>query len=70
MFQGYRTYIAAGLMAVFSVLAMTDWIAVLNDPKAGMVGLFSALLMAVLRTITTTPPGVPSKDAKTIDDKK
>lgn len=57
---GYRTYIAAVLLAVFGVLAQTDWVSVLNDPKAGWVAVGSAVLMAVLRTITTTPPGKKS----------
>ena len=64
MFKGYRTYIAAALMAVFGVLAMTDWVAFLNDPKAGLVALGSAIIMAVLRSITTTPPGVSSEEVK------
>lgn len=55
--QGYRTYIAALLVAIFGVLAATDWIAVLDDPKAGAVAVGAALLMAVMRTITTTAPG-------------
>lgn len=55
--QGYRTYIAASLVAIFGVLASTDWIAVLNDPKAGVVAIGSALVMAVMRSITTTAPG-------------
>jgi 20S proteasome alpha/beta subunit len=55
--QGYRTYIAAGLVATFGVLASTDWIGFMNDPKAGAVAIGSALLMAVMRSITTTPPG-------------
>ena len=55
--QGYRTYMVAGLMAVFSVLSMMDWNVFLNDPKAGAMGLFMALLMAVMRSITTTPAG-------------
>lgn len=57
MFTGYRTYIASALLAVFGVLAATDWVSFLNDPKAGMVAVGSAALMAVLRSITTTPPG-------------
>jgi hypothetical protein len=55
--QGYRTYIAAGLVAVFGALAATDWIAFLDDPKAGAVALGSAALMAIMRSITSTPPG-------------
>lgn len=53
---GYRTYIAAGLLALFGVLAQTDWVAFLADPKAGAVAIGSGILMAVMRTITTTPP--------------
>ncbi len=54
---GYRTYLAAILVAAFGVLASTDWIAFLNDPKAGAVALGSALLMAGMRALTTTPAG-------------
>lgn len=63
--QGYRTLIASLLMAVFGVLAMTDWIAFLSNPQAGVVAVGSAILMAVLRLFTTTPPGVkPDEDSK------
>ena len=44
-------------MAVFGILAMYDWNTFLNDPKAGTVALVSAIIMAALRSITTTPPG-------------
>jgi hypothetical protein len=54
--QGYRTYLAAALLATFGVLASVDWVGFLNDPKAGGVAIGSAILMAVLRTFTTTPP--------------
>lgn len=57
MMKGYRTYIISALVAVFGILAMADWNAILDNPQAGMVALGSAVLMAVLRTITTTPPG-------------
>jgi hypothetical protein len=57
MMTGYRTYIAAALLATFGVLATTDWIGFMNDPKAGAVAVGSAVLMAILRSITTTPPG-------------
>lgn len=53
---GYRTYIAAGLVAGFGVLAATDWVSFLANPKAGAVAVGSALLMALMRSITTTPP--------------
>jgi hypothetical protein len=55
--QGYRTYLVAGLTSVFGVLAMTDWAGFLNDPKAGAVAVGSGILMAVMRSITSTPPG-------------
>lgn len=54
---GYRTYLAAILVAIFGALASTDWIAFLNDPKAGAVAVGSAMLMAVMRAFTSTPPG-------------
>ena len=52
---GYRTYLAAALVATFGVRASTDWIAFLDDPKAGAVAIGSALLMALMRSVTTTP---------------
>lgn len=55
--KGYRTYLAAGLVAVFGVLASTNWIGFFDDPKAGAVAIGSALLMAVMRSITSTPSG-------------
>lgn len=55
--QGFRTYLAAGLVVAFGVLAQTDWISVLADPKAGLVAIGSGVLMALMRSITTTPPG-------------
>ena len=57
MMKGYRTYLVSTLVAIFGVLEMTNWNAILDNPKAGMVALGSAVLMAVLRTMTTTPPG-------------
>ncbi len=54
---GYRTYLAAALVAMFGVLASTDWIAFLDDPKVGAVAVGSAILMAVMRAFTSTPPG-------------
>jgi hypothetical protein len=58
MLQGYKTYIAAGLVAAFGVLAMTDWVAFLSNPSAGAVALITSVLFAILRAITTTPGGV------------
>jgi hypothetical protein len=56
MFTGYRTYIVAILTAVFGVLASTDWVTFFNDPKAGWSIVAMSVLMAVMRSITTTPP--------------
>lgn len=53
---GYRTYLVAVLMAVFGALSVLDWNLVLNDPKAGWSLVISAVIMAVMRAITTTPP--------------
>jgi hypothetical protein len=57
MLTGYRTYVVAGLVATFGVLASTDWVSFMNDPKAGAVAIGSGILMAVMRSITSTPPG-------------
>lgn len=56
MLTGYKTYIAAALVALFGVLQATDWVSVLGDPKAGLQAIGLAVLMAVLRTVTNTPP--------------
>jgi hypothetical protein len=53
---GYRTYIIAVLIAVFGTLASADWVSVFNDPKAGLALVGSAVLMAVMRSITATAP--------------
>jgi hypothetical protein len=53
MLDGYKTYIASALLAVFGVLAQTDWVTLLNHPNAAAwVALGSAVLMAVMRVIT------------------
>ena len=67
--KGYRTYIVSLLMAVFGVLALADWNSFLDNPTAGMVALISAIIMAVLRSITTTPPGVNVADLNKPSDK-
>jgi len=56
---GYRTYIAAAIAAVFGVLAMTDWVSFLSNWKAGAATLGMAIVMAVFRSITSTPPATP-----------
>jgi len=56
---GYRTYIAAALVGLFGVLAQTDWVSFLANPKAGAVAIGSAVLFAIMRSVTTTPPATP-----------
>lgn len=58
--QGFRTYIAAALVAVFGVLQATDWVAVISNPKASLTTVGIAVLMAIMRSITTTPPAARS----------
>lgn len=55
MFTGYKTFLAAYLMAAFGFLAQTDWVEFLNNPKAGLVAIFSGMVFAGLRAITTPP---------------
>jgi hypothetical protein len=62
MFKGYRTYLVSIIVAVFGTLEMANWSEILDNPQAGMVAVASAIVMAVLRTVTTTPPGVSSRD--------
>jgi len=61
--KGYRTFIVSGLMAIFGVLAIADWNAIIDNPQAGVVALGSAIIMAILRVFTTTPPGVSVEPA-------
>lgn len=53
--EGYRTYIAAGLQVAFGLLAQTDWVSFMNNPKAGAAAIGGGLLMAAMRKITSTP---------------
>ena len=53
MLNGYKTYLAAALLAVFGVLAQADWNELLNHPDAASwVAIGSAVLMAVMRAWT------------------
>lgn len=56
MLVGFRTYIIAALTAAFGALAVVDWNSFLQDPKAGWSVVAMAVVMAVMRSITTTPP--------------
>lgn len=58
MFAGYKTYVAAALVAAFGVLAMTDWVSFLNDPGAGITAIVTSVIFAVLRAVTNTPGAV------------
>lgn len=62
--KGYRTFIVSAIMAIFGVLAIADWNAIIDNPQAGVVALLSAVVMAILRVFTTTPPGVAADDPK------
>ena len=55
---GWKTYTVALLQAVFGALAALDWNPVISNPKAGVWLVVSAVLMAAMRKITTTPPAV------------
>lgn len=55
--KGYRTYIAAAIVAVVGVLQGLDWVSIVQNPKAfgwSTVGL--AAIMAIFRSVTNTPP--------------
>ena len=51
--NGYKTYLASALLALFGVLAQTDWVSLVNHPNsAAYVALGSAALMAIMRAWT------------------
>jgi len=50
-------FCSVGLGKDAGATASTDWIAFLDDPKAGAVAVAAAMLMAVMRALTTTPAG-------------
>lgn len=57
MLKGNRTFIIAGLQIASGVLATTDWVSFMSNPKAGMVAIASGIVMAGMRAITDTAPG-------------
>ncbi len=60
MLKGYRTYLAAAIVAAIGVLAELSpekWQQIVDDPSGGLSLIGSGILFAVLRAITTTPPG-------------
>lgn len=56
MLTGFKTYIASGLTAIFGVLAVVDWNPVIANKGAGISVIAMSVLMAILRSVTTTPP--------------
>lgn len=52
MLNGYKTYLVAALTAIFGVLAATDWVSFMNDPKAGWAVLAMSIIMALMRVLT------------------
>jgi len=56
MLIGWRTYLMSALTAAFGALAVADWNSFLTDPKAGWSVIAMSVIMAVMRSITTTPP--------------
>ena len=50
--NGYKTYLASALLALFGVLVQVDWVKFLDDPKSGYVAIGAAILMAVMRAWT------------------
>lgn len=54
---GYRTYIVSALIAIFGTLEAVDWNSFLDNPTAGLVAIGAAIIMAIMRSISTTPPG-------------
>jgi opacity protein-like surface antigen len=56
--QGYKTIIAAGVVAFLGALQALDWVSIVTNPKAvGWTGVAGGILFAVLRAVTTTPIG-------------
>jgi hypothetical protein len=68
--EGFRTYLVAALMAAVPTLtewlAGVNWVEVLTNAGVGqqwvvpLAGIMGAVVMAVMRSITSTPPGKKS----------
>ena len=56
-FKGWRSYAVAAAVAVLGVLEVTDFTHLVTGQNAGWWLLGIAVVKAVLRTVTTTPPG-------------
>ena len=54
---GWRTYVVSAVTAAFGALAIADWNKFVEDPKAGWAIIGMSVVMAVMRSVTSTPPG-------------
>lgn len=55
---GYRTLIAAAVVAALGALQGLDWVTLVTNPKAfGWTAAGLGIVMAVFRAITSTPVG-------------
>jgi hypothetical protein len=54
---GWRTYLVSAVTAAFGALAIADWNKFVEDPKAGWAIIGMSVVMAVMRSVTSTPPG-------------
>jgi hypothetical protein len=52
VFHGRKTYLVALLTLAVGVLAETDWVKVIDDPKGGLGLIAGSIVMAVMRWIT------------------
>lgn len=57
--RGWRTYAVSALTVIFGVLATTDWVAFFNNPSAGWTAIGVGIVMAAMRSFTSTPPFQP-----------
>lgn len=60
MLKGYRTYVVAMIVALIGFLAELSpekWNALIDDPSGGIGMILSGAVMAIMRAVTTTPPG-------------
>jgi hypothetical protein len=67
MLKGYRTYLVAALIAMIGFLAELSpeqWTKLVDDPAGGLSLIGSGIIMAIMRKITTTPPGKAADETK------
>lgn len=56
---GLRTFALAAAAAILGIAETFDWTQVLEGVHPGTVTIVMAGIMAVMRAITKTPPGLP-----------